>query len=419
MAANRQLRHIILPILLSFISCMTAAAAADAGNILFGEKKKINKDNTGHITLDIDNLNFFHNNEYWGGRTSGYTLPGFYIRPSVGYQPHKRVKIDAGVMFKHYWGANGYPSVHFGDVLGSVGDNKKYKADIKPYLRVQTRIGKYVDIVFGNIYGGMNHNLPEPLYNYERTLSTMPETGLQVLLDTKHFDLDAWVNWESFIFQNDNHQEAFTFGVSTETRTNKGKSGIQAYFPVNVLFQHRGGEIDTVPVNHRVQTWMNLSGGAGLRYDLNHRIFHSISMEANVAYYMEVEDNLMPYDNGWLFYGRLWAEIWKLRIGAAYWSAQDFISLLGNPYFGAMHVPYDGRLFKNPQVGAINLEYSQKIGKNCILGFKSDLYFTRKCKAISSKGNRYTEAPNIGFTAGAYLRFKPTFLIKDLKKKKK
>ena len=81
-------------------------------------------------------------------------------------------------------------------------------------------LSDHVNIVLGDIYGGANHNLIEPLYNPELNLTADPEAGLQLLYDSRRFDLDVWVNWESFIFREDTHQEAFTVGLSGRYKLN-------------------------------------------------------------------------------------------------------------------------------------------------------------------------------------------------------
>lgn len=397
------------------VFCLNMRAENDIDKSLFGEKTELKHKDKGKLTLDIDNLNFFHNNEYWGRRTSGYTLPGFYLKSTIGYQPLKNVKVDAGVYLRHYWGANGYPSYHFRDVLRTVRGNRERAIQARPYIRAQVELSKYVNMVFGNIYGGVNHNLPTPIYSYERELTEYPETGLQLLVKSRYFDMDTWINWESFIFRDDNHQEAFTFGVSTKTKVNRPKSKVHVNFPVSVVFQHRGGEIDTIP-DHRVQTWMNLSASVAVDFNFRSKVFRKITVEGTASNYMELEDNLMPFEKGWLFYAKASADIWRFRAGVSYWVANDFISLLGNPYYGAIHVPYDGKRFDSPQVGAINIEYNQNFGKFCNLGIRSDLYFTRDCKAILQNGETFTEKSNIGFAAGAYLRIHPSFVLKKLKK---
>lgn len=383
---------------------------------LFYEDCTLNSKDKGKITLSADILNFFHNNEYWGGRTSGYTLPGFYIRPYIGFQPAKNIKIEAGIYLRHYWGAISYPQVYFRDVLRTVSNDSKNSIQIRPHIRVHAKIGKSVKLIFGNIYGGENHLLPEPLYNYERIMTEYPETGMQILADTRYLSLDTWINWESFIFRNDNHQEAFTFGVAARAKVNDEKEKYHIYFPINTVFQHRGGEIDTIS-GHRVQTWMNSSAGAGIVFNLKSKAVKRITAEATFAYYMEIEDNLMPFKKGYLLHGKVSADIWRFKIGTSFWKSYDFISLMGNPYYGSMYVPYNGNVLAKPEVGCINMEYAQRFGKSCILGFKADLYLTGECQNISGNGEISTLKKNIGFTAGAYFRFTPTFVLKRIKGK--
>lgn len=108
-----------------------------------------------------------------------------------------------------------------------------------PYFRAQMALSDHVNIVLGNIYGASNHNLIEPLYNPELNLTCDPEAGLQLLYDSKAFDLDVWVNWQSFIFREDVHQEAFTVGISSRVKYNDPASRFHFYTPVQGLVQHR------------------------------------------------------------------------------------------------------------------------------------------------------------------------------------
>ena len=39
--------------------------------------------------------------------------------------------------------------------------------------------------------------------------------GLQIRYEGQRTRLDTWVDWQSFIFRGDKHQEAFVFGLST------------------------------------------------------------------------------------------------------------------------------------------------------------------------------------------------------------
>lgn len=65
-----------------------------------------------------------------------------------------------------------------------------------------------------------------------------------------------------FYLQEDIHQEAFTVGLSTRFKFNDPDSRFHFYAPLQVLAQHRGGEIDTILTNS-VQTLMNGAVGIG------------------------------------------------------------------------------------------------------------------------------------------------------------
>ena len=92
-----------------------------------------------------------------------------------------------------------------------------------------------------------------------------------MLYDSRRFDLDVWVNWESFIFREDTHQEAFTVGLSGRYKLNDPDARFHFYAPVQGLAQHRGGEIDTIFTNS-VQTLMNGAVGVGTVWNTgNHK----------------------------------------------------------------------------------------------------------------------------------------------------
>lgn len=386
-----------------------------ADELVFGEQTTLSRKDKGKLTFDVDNLHFFKNNEYSGGRTDGMTLPGFTLRPSFGFQPLKNVKIEAGVNMRYYWGMKGIPMTHFTDITGDEAepDGKRRRIAATPFLRAHVDVCPGLSFVFGSIYGGANHNLPAPLYDYQHTFDENAETGLQILAKTKHFDMDMWINWENFIFKGDYWQEAFTFGVATETKVNSPKSKFHVSFPINAVFQHRGGEINTKPDN-RVQTWANLSAGVNMQLNFDSNIFRNIRAEGLVAYMMQQKGNLLPYDNGFLYYGKGAMQIWRFNIGGAFWMSKDFISLKGNPYYSAVHIPIDNTTFVNPKAGCLNIEYCQSFNSYISMAFKGDIYLTGKCRAMADN-KTWEEKMGTGFAAGLYLRLSPSFLIKKFR----
>ena len=95
------------------------------------------------------------------------------------------------------------------------------------------------------------------------------------------------MNWQSFIFREDVHQEAFTVGISSRVKYNDPASRFHFYTPVQGLVQHRGGEIDTI-FNNSVQTLMNGAIGVGGVWNTGHRIFKNLNVELDATGYYQV-----------------------------------------------------------------------------------------------------------------------------------
>lgn len=118
--------------------------------------------------------------------------------------------------------------------------------------------------MLGTLYGKSAHGLVEPLYNDEMNISGDPETGVQVLYNPHWMDLDAWVNWQDFIFRDDKRQERFCFGLSTRFKPSRRKARFQWHIPLQLLMQHTGGEVNTEAQDRSIKTWLNAAAGVGL-----------------------------------------------------------------------------------------------------------------------------------------------------------
>lgn len=77
---------------------------AQVADSIFREDHLLSPQGRGELRLSIRNTNFFHDNEYQGYLSDGYTLPGFRLRPTLTYQPLSNVKLDVGAYLLHYWG---------------------------------------------------------------------------------------------------------------------------------------------------------------------------------------------------------------------------------------------------------------------------------------------------------------------------
>ena len=74
----------------------------------------------------------------------------------------------------HYWGANKYPNLNYSDIATWKGDQTQTGFHMLPFFNVQLAVNSRFNLILGNIYGGSNHRLIEPLYNQENALSADP-----------------------------------------------------------------------------------------------------------------------------------------------------------------------------------------------------------------------------------------------------
>ncbi|MDR0749405.1 MAG: hypothetical protein LBF62_07520 [Tannerellaceae bacterium] len=393
--------------LFSFVSYPLQAQINDK---VFKTDYNINPEQTNELRIAFDNLNFFKNNEFDSDFLKGYSLPGFRAQFKLTCQLLDILRLEAGVHLLHFWGANKYPNYAYQDIARWKGDQYQKGFHALPYLRAQLKLSGHFQLIFGNIYGGANHRLAEPLYNPELNLMADPETGLQLLFHSRFIDVDAWGDWQSFIFNMDTHQESFVTGLSSRIKYNTEDAVVHFYSPVQALAQHRGGEIDTITINS-VQTLMNGAVGVGAIWNINRGKLKNINVEIDATGYYQQAGSLWPFDNGAGTYARASANMGDFSINAAYWRCNNFISMLGNPFYGTVSTSKNGLTFKNPQMLILGVEYSRSFGKGSTFGVDLDIFQHLPATAHTPEGS-FCKKASTSFSAGAYLRLNTSFLVK-------
>lgn len=365
---------------------------------------------TRKLNLEVTSISFFKDNEFAGDIMKGYTLPGLWIAPQITYQPLKNIRLEAGAHALIYHGTYKYPNYAYRDIAKWKGSEYQRGAHLLPLFRGQIALHN-TNIIVGHLYGGENHNLILPLYNPELNLTADPENGLQVLFDNSHIHFDAWVNWESFIFENSTHQEAFIAGFSSRFNLTKPESKINVYIPLEGIAQHRGGEQDTAT---SVQTLMNGAVGLGMRWNLNNRALKWLNFEADLMGYYQQAGTIWPFGGGSAQI--LSAEAmfkYGIHLRADYFHANHFISMLGSPYFGAVSTKHPGARFcDHPQTFHLALDYSRSFGKNYAIGAKVETFYTHPGNMLSAEGVMTPGKSGLNTSFGFYLRIHPKFLLK-------
>lgn len=407
-------------ILTALLLATSVSASAQVMKEMFVDETNIDSLPERSLRIELDAVGFFHDNEYDSEVQNGYTLPGGRLIPRIAYNPIKQINIEAGASMLFYDGANKYPCYAYHDIGVWKGDQYQHGVHALPWLRLQASL-KNVDIILGNIYGGSNHRLITPLYNPEQNISADPEMGLQVLWRTSHVHLDAWVNWQSYLFDTETHQEAFTVGAFSKVLWgNKGYCSF--YTPIQLVVQHRGGEQDAT--NYGVQTISNVSMGVGAEWKPQSTFFNGLEAQLNGIVSYQQAGQLWPFEKGAALHIGLQSKWWNhLNVGIDYLNApKQFVSVYGNPFYSTISLKHGGttvtadgnivgqydHVYDGLQNIRIGIDYQYTFAKAYTLGVAAEVFSinSRKCLNDAQKLNEAC------FSFGTYLRVNPSILLK-------
>lgn len=398
----------------------TLQTNADMARRMGYQPYRVDSTQTKTLGIELEALAFFKDNEFDGNVQRGYSLPGVRLQPRLTYTPIDEIKLELGLHATIYSGANKYPCYVFHDIATWKGDQYQSGAHLLPFFRATARF-KSITLAVGDIYGGATHGFVEPMYNPELILTDDPEMGFQMIVDTKRWHSDLWMNWQSYIFKESSHQEAFTVGwtqnINVWKRTKEDRTH-SLDIPIQLVIQHRGGEQDNTKMG--VQTIANGALGMGYEYKaLGNRIVTGVQAEVMALYCLQQSGNLWPFKNG----PALWVKasvdfIRDLRVTAGFFSAKDFCSLYGSQYFGTLSTKRAGGRFDGMNTGLISLEYSRTFANAYTIGANLKAYIYKTGSLALPADDTHPEPYTIPgefrtpFSFGVYFRCSPSFVLK-------
>lgn len=398
-------------VLFFFTGQIVRAQIADG---IYRSDCRIDTLSAGRLSFEVDNISFFKNNEFNSTIQKGYTLPGFWLQLKTSYYPSDNLKLEAGIHSIWFWGTTRYPAFAYKEISTWNGQDYANNVHVLPYFRAHIALSKQVSVILGDIYGGSNHRLIEPLYNPELNLTSDPESGLQLLYNTDWIDFDMWVDWMTYIYKLDTKQEAFIAGNTIRFKANSEDAPLHAYFLLQGLAQHRGGEIDAT--NENVQTMMNGVAGIGFRRNINRNVLKYIDMEFDVAGYNCPKGQVSVPEKGSGLYAKLAFQLRNFNVRTSYWLCRDFITISGSPFYGAASTKIAGMLYKRPEMLYLGGDYIHPMKKGFSFGIKAEAYYFLSGEMYSPQTGLSEPSAfgkNANFSLGICLRINPSFLLKQ------
>ena len=412
------LRSLILPLLGLFLPLFAVADEA-LDTLSNGQQTADNRQRTtddGQQTTDdgqlspkalrlfIDADAFIVDNEFDGPMAKGYTLPGTWIAPRLAYDPHAAVHLEAGLYAIFFNGADRYPSYAFHDIASWKGAQYRKGIHALPWFRADARIGQ-ATFTLGTLHREPKdasqlapHALAQPLYNPESLHSADPEMGAQVRLALPRYDLDLWIDWQSFIYKQDTHQEAFTAGLVQEVGLfSSARRNVSLTLPIQILAQHRGGEIDATDCG--AQTLANAALGLRAQWLPDRRVLTGLGAEAMVLHSMQLKGTLWPQNSGDALWAQASALLWnRLEARAGYLFGYHYVSLFGTPHLSTLST-VDGRQFSHVNTATYRVAYRQPFSHDMSLTASVDGYLAHP------SGEPFSHSLSLGLSFRAGLDF--------------
>jgi len=267
------------------------------------------------LYVKIQNLNFMKNNEYSNVMFDGYTLFGYQLNPQLGYQISKHLSIEGGIFIAKDFGNRNFTEV------SPTFSLRYYKNNFK--------------MIFGNIDGSLNHQLIEPLYNFERVINNRLEYGAQFTLNKKRFDFDAWVNWLNMIYRSSNEKEKIFGGLSANFFKYQNEKW-EFRLPVQGVVVHEGGQIDTLNTGSRSD--VNYAAGIVVSRKYRSKIIKNLYLDARYVVrannYFAGPVNIQSRGSGFL--GNIGMKAaYQTDIMLSYWYCDDYYNEFGGDLYSS------------------------------------------------------------------------------------
>lgn len=333
--------------------------------------------------LKIQNLNYQKNNEYSGSMADGFTLFGYQLNPSLGYRFAPNLSIEGGIFVNKDFGNNSY-------------------TQILPTFTIRYD-KKNLKVLFGNIDGSLKHNLVEPLYNFERSLTNRLENGFQVMLNKKHIDVDFWIDWLRMSYRY-GKTEKMWLGFNVNVLKFKNEKW-EFSLPLQNTTVHDGGQIDTLP--DATVSQFNFAVGTKLKYKTGKKIIQELKVD--IRYLAHKRDEYAKGKYYGDFGSGLLASIGVKAIGntdvlLTYWNGDNFYHDLGGDLYTSKSrtVAYPNYYDRYRELLILRLSNPFHIAESVRLLLRAEPYYD-----LRNKWFEYSTSLYIIFDETIWLKKKP------------
>ncbi len=342
-------------LLLIFFVLLTASSKAQLNNESIFNRIRPADSLDKELHFNFYNFNYVRNYEYSNQFHDGYTLYGTQIEPQLVYFANPNLAITAGAYLRKDFGAEGI-------------------YDAKPLFSLKYH-KRNLTLIFGSLEGNIQHDYIEPIYNFERKITTPIEYGTQLLVEREKFKLDSWISWQKMIYKGDAQKEEILGGLNLESTLlefNNWKLSV----PVQFLAYHQGGQIDVLK-SIPISTLFNGATGFKLHRSVGDKV-KEIFTDNYIAVYKDFSPTkVRAYQGGYGLWLNAGIDTKWGNLVASYWKGNNFISIKGMPlYQSVSETLYDaGFKQKSRNILALRYFYQKQLIPNLYLDVRFEPHF--------------------------------------------
>ena len=352
-------------------------------NSFFEKPATIPSGEKNNLYFGVYELIFNKNNEYTNHIADGYTLFGTQTLPYFTYFPYENVRFDVGGFFHKDFG------------------NKNF-TNIEPIISLQLKLDS-LSITMGTLNGKFGHDLPEPMYNFERILNNRIENGAQATYSGKNTTFDAWLSWEKMLYAGDSIQEEVWGGFSSKTKL-FSKNNFSATLPIQFTAEHHGGQIDASPLP--ILTWFIGTSGFILNWKISEdKFLRNIRTENYLFLFKDFSFEYRDkFQQGTALYVNSTFETKHFDLTISYWQGDSYISSHG------------GLLYNSRSTSYKHADYVEKVRKILIIRFTQNIHIAGKLWLNMRFEPHYNfVTKTFEFSHGMYINLNQMFKIGNLK----
>ncbi|MEP7250728.1 MAG: hypothetical protein ABI683_00060 [Ginsengibacter sp.] len=332
---------------------VTTSLQAQVDYPVFKSKTVINPADSQKLSLDIYNLNYIYNTEYFTNIPLSGTLFGYQLIPEIKYQPNSRFIIKGGVYLQKEFGRTGYTSL-----LPTF--TVKYKAKQSSYI-------------LGTLEGNTNHGFVEPIYDYKLLLNERLENGFQFFVNTKNYDHDFYINWRRAIHLGDPFKEEFDIGYTAAIKL-MNTDKIEIKLPVQLLYSHKGGQIDSASTP--LTSIVNDAAGLSLGFNTGDHFLRRVVFDNYYVNYKDISGTKrQPFNEGNAYLSHLLFKFKFFDLDLRYWDSYGFINPRGNSLFSSVSEKYIGLTEEHRNLLLASFIYDKEVFKHGNFDFRFSPYY--------------------------------------------